>query len=510
MNQLQGLKGMLINSAIVNTNFSASKQPNKAKSALLGVGALCLSLLSSCDDIAAKFNSNQTDDTDTELVHGHNLTPLQKDIYESGKAIMREQGKAGHIPMYPDEILRFHSDLDVDPASLLTQFATSPNDNQTSVELHRFYKNVVFPHLEQETRTGQEDSYDAFLVTEQSVSVTDLVGLIKIFNPELSQRNVMRRLVKLNPALFLSNDDLEITENNGNTKITASTDDIEATVDEYLAVEDEKILNPPYSINLGNLFSPKSSENLMPPTMVFNAGGREFEYVSTISGVKYRNVNKGEALDELIPVNLLKATSSSPYPINDFASINYDVLPRGLEQLNLPKYMLTNMSHYYSRYPVGSITRPISIFNNNLAYIRQMLPGSSPVVHYVYAYQQTHEAPYNPTAQNNSLGIKETRPGRGTPRVTTEVVNGREVEQVEYFRDFASDRESVNYWYDLWGKQLEDYPNTQEGLVRGVYRAWQGRNGRGAYATDPLYGGKGIDYFYEAGLIGENSSLPVN
>ena len=99
------------------------------------------------------------------------------------------------------------------------------------------------------------------------------------------------------------------------------------------------------------------------------------------------------------------------------------------------------------------------------------------------------------SGKNNVYGIK----GKGTKKVTTEFVNGKEVQVTDEFMDFASIEDCVQYLVDRWYK---DYANRYKGVNNAATREDAARMlVSEGYATDPAYAEKLI-------ALMNNNSVP--
>jgi hypothetical protein len=99
-----------------------------------------------------------------------------------------------------------------------------------------------------------------------------------------------------------------------------------------------------------------------------------------------------------------------------------------------------------------------------------------------------------PSGRNNHWGLK----GKGTKRVTKEVVDGRLVEVVAEFQDFPSIRAGVQFLVDRWYKDFAHAGKTYQGVNRAPDRESAAEElVKQGYATDPSYAAKLIDLMRE-------------
>ena len=104
------------------------------------------------------------------------------------------------------------------------------------------------------------------------------------------------------------------------------------------------------------------------------------------------------------------------------------------------------------------------------------------------------------SGKNNPFGIKAAAGQPGTPRETWEVIDGRRLQMVQTFRDFASIADA----FDAHGRLLatgKAYINAR--MVRTDAKAYA-RALTGRYATDPQYGAKLISIMDAADLYAFN------
>lgn len=107
------------------------------------------------------------------------------------------------------------------------------------------------------------------------------------------------------------------------------------------------------------------------------------------------------------------------------------------------------------------------------------------------------------SGKNNPFGIK----GKGTKVKTTEFVDGKQIEIVDEFMDFASIDDAIKWLVDRWYKDFKDYKGVNNAATREEAARILVKDG---YATDPKYAEKLIELMDRNSVLKTVSSAPNN
>lgn len=210
----------------------------------------------------------------------------------------------------PDRtVLDAHEYLGLDNQLMMSSLSVPIRDttSENYGDLALTYRSSILPHMVEERIHNELENRDVISVPNgRKISVYDLAELVSSINGgNISPSNVIERLVKLNPAVFLEQSELQPDTTNSTVKLWVDKEVISEEVNYYGGNRYRK-LKGPFVLNMGNLLSRDTEETFMPPTLEMSGGGQTLVRVSPLSGQLLEETEEGLSIINSLPESLLR------------------------------------------------------------------------------------------------------------------------------------------------------------------------------------------------------------